>query len=85
MALQYKTPTVDHRWADSRQTHPAVAMAIHAIASANRSPETIWEAPTQEEIDHVTMAVENYIANGVFEPSINGRYEWGSETVVVPQ
>jgi hypothetical protein len=81
MAAQYETPKVDPQWAESRETHPAVAMAIHAIADDTRSPEEIWEDPTVAEWDHVTMAVENYLAEGLFSPSSDGRYHWGEEFI----
>lgn len=80
MTTQYSTPTVASEWAKSRMTDMAVAVAIHAIASSDRSPEDIWEAPTTAEWDHVVMAVENYVANGVFAYDPAG-YCWGMETV----
>ena len=80
MTTQYRTPTKAADWASSRQTDLAVAVAIHAIASSNRTPAAIWEAPTSAEYDHVVMAIENYIANGVFEADLGG-YCWGQETV----
>lgn len=78
---QYPTPTVPAAWALSRETHPAVAMAIHAIADSKRSPEAIWEAPSPAEWDHVHMAVENYINANIFPAEDDGAYAWGEETV----
>ena len=83
MASQYPTPRVPVEWANSRETHPAVAMAIHAISDSNRSPNAIWEAPTPAECDHVTMAVENYVTNGVVEAESDGTYRWGAERIVI--
>jgi hypothetical protein len=80
MTTQYRTPTVAVDWASSRQTDLAVAVAIHAIASTDRTPEAIWEAPTNAEWDHVVVAVQNYVDNGVFEADPAG-YCWGQETV----
>lgn len=80
MNRMYPTPA---DWAESRETHPAVAMAIHAIADERRTAEAIWEAPTSAEWDHVAMAVENYLIHGDFEPEADGRYPWGLEAVVV--
>jgi hypothetical protein len=80
MTTQYRTPTVAADWASSRQTDLAVAVAIHAIASSNRTPEAIWEAPTKAEWDHVCMAVADYVAADVFEADPNG-YCWGQETI----
>lgn len=79
MSRNYSTPTVSAAWADTRETDMAVAVAIHAIADASRSPEAIWEAPTAAEWDHVTMAVQEYVSNGDF-PDQDG-YCWGQETV----
>lgn len=79
----YRTPTVLAYWADSRETHEAVATAIHAIADARRSPEMIWEFPTPAEWDHVCMAVEEYLANGDFAREEDGRYMWGQEVVKI--
>jgi hypothetical protein len=83
MTTQYPCPRIDPQWALSRETHEAVAAAIHAIADSRRSPEQIWEYPTTAEWDHVAMAVENYIINGRFEAEPDGRYAWGRETVVL--
>jgi len=80
MTTQYSTPTVAAEWARTRETDMAVATAIHAIASSNRTAEAIWEAPSAAEWDHVVMAVENYVANGVFEYDASG-YCWGQEIV----
>lgn len=81
--LNYATPVVSERWAETRQTHPAVAMAIHAIADSSRDAEAIWEAPTNAEWEHVTMAVDQYVAAGIFEAEDDGRYPWGEEAVVI--
>lgn len=83
MTTQYAVPAVAANWADSRETHMAVATAIHAIADDKRSAEIIWEDPTPAEWDHVTMAVENYVASGVFSAEDDGRYQWGQECVVL--
>lgn len=77
MNRNYTTPTVDTRWADSRETDMAVATAIHAIADSKRSAEAIWDDPTQAELDHVTMALEEYVRHGDFEHDPQG-YCWGS-------
>jgi hypothetical protein len=78
---QYSTPTVAAEWAGSRETHPAVAMAIHAIADGARTPEAIWEAPTAADWDNVAMAVQNYVDAGVVDAEDDGRYPWGAETI----
>lgn len=79
----YNRPTFDPRWADTRETHPAVAMAIHAIADSKRSAEAIWADPTPAEDDHVRMAVEEYVRDGVFPAEDDGRYSWGEETITL--
>ena len=81
MLRNYKAPAIDSRWANTRETHKAVAVAIHAIADSKRSPEAIWEAPTQAEWDHVAMAVAEYVREGDFPAEDDGRYSWGQETV----
>jgi len=80
MTAQYRTPAVATDWASSRQTDMAVAVAIHAIASHDRTPEAVWEAPTSAEWDHVVMAVQNYVDNGVCDAQPDG-YCWGQEVV----
>ena len=40
---QYALPTVDATWAASRETHIAVATAIHAISGPGRTPEQILQ------------------------------------------
>lgn len=82
---QYPAPKIDRAWADSRETHIAVATAIHAISDDSRTPEQIWEDPTPAEWDHVCMAVENYVGAGVFAAEDDGRYQWGCEAVVIDQ
>lgn len=76
----YTVPTVNAHWADSRETAMPVAVAIHAISDSKRSPEDIWEAPTQAECDHVAMAVAEYIEAGYFDAQPDG-YAWGQEVV----
>ncbi len=83
MSPNYQAPRVAAEWADSRETHPAVAMAIHAISDSSRSPEAIWEAPTPAEWDHVCMAVEEYVKRGLFPAEDDGRYYCGQEVVEV--
>ena len=84
MNRNYTRPHVDQRWHETRDTHPAVAMAIHAISSSKRSPEGIWEAPTAAEWDHVKIAVDEYITHGDFEPADDG-YAWGLESITGPK
>lgn len=79
----YPTPTVPASWGTSRETHQAVAVAIHAISHSSRSPEAIWETPTTAEWDHVTMAVEEYVSHGDFRAEDGGRYPWGQEAIVL--
>ena len=80
MTIQYRAPAVATDWASTRNTDMAVAVAIHAIASHDRTPEAIWDAPTSAEYDHVATAIENYVANNVFAAQPDG-YCWGQETV----
>ena len=83
MTLQYNAPSISAQWAAERDTDMAAATAIHAIAGGNRTPEAIWESPTPAEFDHVTMAVENYVAEGVFPADPRGRYSWGQAVIVI--
>ncbi len=80
----YSRPDVPAEWAASRETHPAVASAIHAIADSKRSPQEIWESQTPAEWDHVTMAVQEYVAHGDFPAEFDGKYHWGSEIIKIP-
>ncbi|AZB63849.1 hypothetical protein EBL87_08910 [Cereibacter sphaeroides] len=83
MIRNYTTPAVATSWAETRNTHMAVATAIHAISDETRTPEAIWEAPTAAEWDHVTMAVAEYVANGDFPAEDDDRYPWGDEAITV--
>lgn len=83
MNRNYERPTVDAAWADSRNTHIAVATAIHAIASADRTPEQIWESPTQAESDHIKMAVQEYVMQGDFAADEENRYAWGDGHIAI--
>lgn len=83
---QFKTPISHSKavaWGSARQTHPAVAMAIHAIAGKNRPADAIWEAPTMGEWSQVSVAVEDYIRAGIFEAEDSGRYPWGKEVAII--
>jgi len=80
--LNYDVITVPPHWYDSRETHKAVAMAIHAIADKKRTPEAIWEAPTAAEYDHVVMAVQQFVEAGIVEAEDDGKYPWGLETII---
>jgi hypothetical protein len=79
----YRFPSLDDGWAETRETHPGVAAAIHAIADSSRSPEAIWEEPTLAEIDHVTMALQSYVEAGLIEAAPDDRYDWGAEPIVM--
>lgn len=83
MNRNYTRPIIDTDWALNRETHEAVATAIHAIAGTSRSPDAIWEDPTPAEWDQVVMAVAEYIRLGDFPAEADGRYPWGLETVVL--
>ncbi len=83
MALQFNYPPVDPYWASSRETDLAVAAAIFAISDKKRSPEKIWEAPTDAEFDHVVMAVQNYVDNGLAPRQ--ERYHWGQESFSIDE
>ena len=82
-ALQFTVPTVSAEWAASRETHMAVATAIHALSGPGRTPEDIWADPTPEEWDQVCVSVENYVGAGVFAAEDDGRYAWGNEVVTL--
>lgn len=71
-------------WGSSRETHPAVVMAIHALADSKRTAEAIWEDPTSAEWDHVTIAVQEYVTVGDFPTESDGRYSWGMEFIRLP-
>jgi hypothetical protein len=63
-------------WADSRATDLAIACAIYAISDDKRIPEQIWEDPTAAEVDHIKMAIAEYITCGDIEADDMG-YVWG--------
>ena len=84
MSRNFERPRFDEHWADSRNTHIAVATAIHAIADSIRTADRIWEDPTPAEFGRVEMAVEEYIEHGDFPAAPDGRYPWGCEVVQLP-
>ena len=86
--LQYELPisiAEAAAWGDCRNTDSIIAMAIHAIADDKRSPDEIWVDATSAERDHVLMALENYIDNGIFPAAHDGNYRWGSYTITLPE
>ena len=78
---QFNTPFVPRQWYESRETHPAVAMAIHAISYPHRAAVAIWEDPTESEWGMVKIAVDNYVDCGIFEAEQDGLYPWGEESI----
>jgi hypothetical protein len=80
----YLRPRVEPKWAESRETHIAVATAIFAIAGPDRSPDAIWGNPTEVEWNQVRMAVEQYIREGDFPPASDNRYSWKQEGIELP-
>jgi hypothetical protein len=87
MTIQFKTinnlEITGHElkeWASSRETSEVVALGIHAISDSSRTPEQIWEAPTNAEFDHVVMAVRSYIDGGLYDYD-DGVFNWGLEKV----
>jgi len=83
ISRNYDNTPAANEWIDSSCTHPAVAMAIHAIADSKRSANAIWESPTPAEDDHVHMAVQEYLSHGDFEPTDDSRYRWGIDSITV--
>ena len=81
MNRNYPTPKVCPQWADCRNTDMIVAVAIHAIADANRSPEQIWDDPTSAEYDHVLVAIEEYATHGDYP--FEGAYNWGEHRFTI--
>lgn len=72
-------------WAYGHNTHIAVAMAIHAMATPSRSAEDIWSAPnTREWVRTRTVLINDYIKQGNITPEMDGRYPWGCATVCLP-
>lgn len=63
-------------WSENRHTHPAIVQAIFAVASDEREPEDIWEAPTPDEWRKVSELVAEYVDEGDFALD-NGRFAWG--------
>ena len=63
-------------WGLNRRTHPAIVQAIFAIASDERTPAAIWEAPTATEWEKVSELVAEYVGDGDFTLD-SGRFAWG--------
>ncbi len=69
-------------WYQSRNTHPAVAAAIHVVAGeVGKTPEQLWEEPTTTEFDSVRAILNELIELGDLEPEPDGKYAWGNDTV----
>lgn len=83
MNRNFDLPQIDYQWANERETHPAVAAAIHAISDSTRSPQAIWEAPTRAEVDAVKSAVEEYLIHGDFPKEEDGIYPWGQGAIEI--
>jgi hypothetical protein len=79
---KFPRPFVSPEWCASHQTDSAVAVAIHAIADASRSPEQIWEAPTPEEVERVKLIVRELVLNDYFEFQAAG-YGWGEGKITL--
>lgn len=79
----YPFPNVEPEWCATRETHPAIGAAIHAIAYDGRDAHAIWSDPTAEELNRISMAIKEYVRQGLVEPAPRGLYVWGTEVVVV--
>lgn len=62
------------READSRQTSPAVWVACHMAESEGRIGSEIWYDPTETEVEHISMMMNEWAIHGDIEPGI---YHWG--------
>jgi len=80
--MDYKFERVDPAWCESRDVHPAVGAAIHAIADDSREPHKIWAAPTAEELDHVKLAIKDFVRRGLIEPAPRDMYVWGTDIII---
>jgi hypothetical protein len=69
--------TVPAGWAEERDTHPAIARAIHEIATADRTPQQIWERPTEDEDLEISAALYGYLKRGEFPRTTDNTYSWG--------
>lgn len=67
------------QWAQSRCIETEVAAAIHEVAGGNRTPELVWEQPTDAEHDNVMMCLNEWAANGDIEADV---YQWGTPFTV---
>lgn len=83
MTTQFATPTIPTNWAESRETHEAIAVAIHAISDDKRAAEDIWADPSSAEFQNVAMAVENYAASNLYDIAIGDELDWGMEAITV--
>lgn len=63
-------------WSVKRRTHPAIAQAIFALSSDERTPEAIWESPTPEEWRMVSELLVEYVEGGDFACD-GGKFAWG--------
>lgn len=70
-------------WAAQRHAHPAVAAAIHAIASPMRSADAILSHPTAAELRSVAERISGYISAGAMIPESDGEYAWGWRPLIV--
>lgn len=71
----------DPRWAESRETHPAVAQAIHNLATPERSADAIWDDATAREIESVEAGVRSLISAGFTAVEADGQYHWGQSPI----
>lgn len=61
-----------------RLTHGAVVLALFALAAEDeRSPDEIFEVPTQADRDFLERAVAFYVDRGIAPAAPFGEYEWG--------
>jgi len=55
--------------------------AINAVASARRPAKVLWQSPTGEEVDHIMMALEEYLHFKDFEATPDNIYAWGEDEI----
>lgn len=69
-----KIPPVSQMWLESRFTDAVLGAAIHYIATAERSADAIWDAPTEEELVKIKAVAGEWLKAGCYE--VKPVYKW---------
>lgn len=76
--------TPGYGWAEERGIHPAIARAIHVVASAaGKSPDHVFTMPTKDEEARVWELTKEYLDEDRADRNIHNSYGWNGTGAIL--